>query len=285
MTGALFSKDQSMINAVADLVRSLRIVDIGANEYEGGGPPPYRPVEASSVSTVVAFDPAVEEAEQISSGKRKWLPLALGDGHKHILHECAAPMTSSLLKPNEEIVCRFENLPQFCKVVARSTIDTVRLDTVPEVANTDFLKIDVQGATLLVLASGTETLKSVLVVHTEVEFAPIYANEPLFGDVHAFLSQHGFEFHHFRDFGSARELDVSGQFAFGRSTSRHLWADAVFVPTEARMKRMDTRQLLLLATIMHDCYGAQDFAYSCLTRLDGKSQTNFADAYRKAVLG
>ncbi|WP_170975815.1 FkbM family methyltransferase [Rhizobium sp. FY34] len=271
-----------MMDAVSHLVGPVRIIDIGATEYDGGAPPSYAPIEASSASTVVAFDPSLDLEE--TSSRRTVLPFALGDGEDHVLHECAAPMTSSLLLPNDDVISRFENLAELCRVVTRSTIATVRLDALPEVENADFLKIDVQGATLLVLGHGVRTLESVLVVHTEVEFVPIYKGQPLFGEVSAFLSQCGFEFHHFRDFGAARQLAVSREFAFGHSTSRHLWADAVFVPSEERLKMMSDRQLLLTAAIMHDCYGAQDFAHACLTRVDQKSETGFAEAYRSAVL-
>ena len=282
MTNPLFDRDQRLIEAIAPLIGEVRIIDIGATEYEGGAPPSYQPLMDIGGSIFVAFDPALEEEK--ASSRRRILPLAVGDGGTHVLHECAAPMTSSLLLPNDAVISRYENLANLCQVVSRSEIDTVRLDELEDIA-ADFLKIDVQGATLLVLQNGIQVLEGVLVVHTEVEFVPIYSGQPLFGEVSAFLADHGFEFHHFKDFGSARELDVSGSFAFGHAPSRHLWADAVFVPNRQRLETMSTRQLLLLAAIMHDCYGASDFAHSCLTRADKNSDTNFAEAYRMAVLG
>lgn len=283
MTDIIFSPSQSMIEAVAPLVGDVRIIDIGATEYEGGTPPSYQPIVNAGISTLVGFDPALKAQE--TSSRHTIFPFAVGDGDRHVLHECAAPMTSSLLEPNDVVISCYENLASLCRVVHRIDIDTVKLDDIDDVADVDFLKIDVQGATLLVLQSGISALESALVVHTEVEFVQIYKDQPLFGEVSAFLSACGFEFHHFRDFGSARELSISEDIAFGQTTSRHLWADAVFVPNRNRLEMISTRQLLLLAAIMHDCYGASDFAHSCLTRVDGNSEANFAEAYRRAFLG
>lgn len=274
-----------MVRALAQEIGPVRVVDVGATEYAGGKRPPYSALAMLESCTVIAFDPE-QGGEELGAhhGSRVTLPYAIGDGRVHVLHSCQAPMTSSLLEPNAEFLARFENLGELCHVVGRSQLDTVTLDSVPEAMGAEFLKVDVQGATLLVLGDAIRTLSSVLVVHTEVEFAQIYRGQPQFGDIAGFLFAQGFELHHFRDFGSFRELEVTRRFAFGESTSRHLWADAVFVPTEERLIGLDDRQLLLLAAIMNDCYGAHDMAHACLSRIDLRSGSRLAEAYRLAAL-
>jgi FkbM family methyltransferase len=281
LTDALYHPGHRLIDALAPRILSLKIVDVGASEYEGGRPPAYDPLSTCSIAEVVAFDPSLSMADRADN--RKLLPFAVGDGKRHTLYECAAPMTSSLLLPNEGVISRFENLSNLCKVVDRTQIDTVRLDDVTDADRADYLKIDVQGATLLVLENATKVLESTLVVHTEVEFVEIYTGQPLFGDVANVLASRGFEFHHFCDFGAARELSADEGFAIGQSPSRHLWSDAVFVPNAERLDEMGERDLLLLAAIMHDCYSAVDFAHACLARSDRRFDTNNAAGYRKAV--
>lgn len=268
--------------SIKEIIGPVRIVDVGATEYAGSDAPPYQPLRALPC-TIVGFDPENGDPALADTGILT-LPLAIADGRRHTLRQCASPMTSSLLEPNEPWLARFENLAQLCKVVDHLEISTVRLDDVQEVKGAEYLKIDVQGATLLVLENAIETLGSTLVVHTEVEFAELYQSQPQFGDIAKFLADNGFEFHHFRDFGSSRELGKTKEFAFGKKASRHLWADAVFVPNEVRLDLLNDRELLLLALILNDCYGVEDLAHACLTRIDMRNGTNLSEQYRAAVL-
>ncbi len=130
-------------------------------------------------SIFVAFDPTLEDEK--ASPRRRILPLALETAQTHVLHECAAPMTSSLLLPNDAVISRYENLANLCQVVQSVRDRHGSIGLLEDIA-ADFLKIDVQGATLLVLQNGLQVLEGVLVVHTEVEFAPIYTGQPLFGE-------------------------------------------------------------------------------------------------------
>lgn len=60
-------------------------------------------------------------------------------------------------------------------------------------ADAHFMKIDIQGAELEAMQSGPKLVgESLLAIRTEVEFAPIYVNQPLFADVDAELRSRGF---------------------------------------------------------------------------------------------
>jgi FkbM family methyltransferase len=56
----------------------------------------------------------------------------------------------------------------------------------------DLLKIDVQGAELMVLQGATDTLPRVQFVYTEVSFTPLYEGSCTFGNLYSFLGAHGF---------------------------------------------------------------------------------------------
>ncbi|WP_353861950.1 FkbM family methyltransferase [Azospirillum formosense] len=279
----LFAPGGSLASALADRFGRLLIVDIGAAEYSGGRHPPYAPLLEAPQAVVLGFEPHAEARAATEADQRRiMLPHAVADGREHRFHLCAAPMTSSLLEPNMAWLERFEDLASLCRVVGTEPVSTVRLDDVPEAGAADFIKIDVQSATLLVLGGAERVLSNALLIHTEVEFGPIYQDAPRFGDVDRFLSARGFEFHHFLDFGTRRVL--SGDYAFGRTASRQLWADAVFVPSFARLDALDAVALLKLAAMAHDCYGIEDLAHACLTRADRLTGSDLAAAYRTAVL-
>jgi hypothetical protein len=112
-----------------------------------------------------------------------------------LFYRCNYTMASSLVKPDLTVMGPFQNLPEFFDFVEVPDVTTVRLDDVPEAMGADYLKLDVQGSEGQVLAGARTCLDSVLVVHSEVEFVPIYAGQPLFGDIDAILRSRGFVLH------------------------------------------------------------------------------------------
>ena len=146
----LFRPGQSLAQALGARVGRLLVVDIGAAEYSGGALPPYASLMSCDRTEVLGFEPHSEaRAATQSAARRIVMPHAIADGETHEFRSCAAPMTSSLLEPNMAWLERFENLADLCQVIDRETVATVRLDDVAEANQADFLKIDVQSATLM----------------------------------------------------------------------------------------------------------------------------------------
>ena len=75
-------------------------------------------------------------------------------------------------------------------------LNTTTLDEIVEKDNIippDFLSIDTQGSELNILKGARKCLEqNVLSLLVEVEFLPIYKNQPLFGDICEFLYKYGF---------------------------------------------------------------------------------------------
>lgn len=73
-------------------------------------------------------------------------------------------------------------------------IQATTLDTLFSDREMHFLKIDTEGSELDVLKGAEEMLKrSVLGIRAEVNFYEIHSNAPLFGEIHAYLKDFGFE--------------------------------------------------------------------------------------------
>ncbi|WP_158511087.1 FkbM family methyltransferase [Azospirillum thiophilum] len=112
------------------------------------------------------------------------------------------PFTSSCLELNEEMAGGSSILPdgdyvmgEACRTVRRveglgQTLDQVASETGNPI---DFLTMDTQGSELDILMGGVDVTKRQLIGFiSEVEFEPIYRNQPLFGDIHAWARAQGF---------------------------------------------------------------------------------------------
>jgi FkbM family methyltransferase len=70
-------------------------------------------------------------------------------------------------------------------------VEQVRLDDVVD-GGIDILKLDLQGYELEALKGAERSLPSTKLILIEVEFVPLYENQPLFGDIDVFLREQGF---------------------------------------------------------------------------------------------
>ena len=163
--------------------------------------------------------------------------------------------------------------------MSTETIDTVRLDDIPETEGTEFIKIDIQGAELMVLQNAVKRLDDTLVIQTEVEFMPMYVDQPLFSEVELFLRSHGFMFHRFFPAVSriVRPLMLGNDVYAG--LSQVLWADGIFIRDITRLDLLSDRQLLSMATILHDCYRSFDVALHLLVEYDRRTNAALGHAY------
>jgi FkbM family methyltransferase len=266
-----------LIALLNNLAGQVDIVDIGAH-----GTPSfevYTPL-LSGKASVIGFEPNPNECTRLNlkaNRSRRFEPFAIADGGQHTFHICRSPLTSSLLRPNRPLLVRYENLSELCEVVALEQIATVRLDDVVGIERIDFLKIDVQGATLSVLQGAPRLLANTLVIHSEVEFSPIYEGEALFSECEQYLRTRGYMFHHFHQI-EGRRVRAGDRFV-GVKASQQLWADAVFVPDHARLDTLSANALARFALIMHLIYDACDFTMSCLARIDKALGTSYSDTY------
>jgi FkbM family methyltransferase len=221
--------DSSLIaaSALALLGRLPRIVDIGAQSL-GDGSHPYSPLDEITGMDIIGFDPLAErlaeraEAEEVV-GSLTLLPFAIGDGNVHTLYVNNDDATSSLFPLNTEHNARFNHISTL-ETVRTERIATYPLDEVLPAGPIDFLKLDVQGAELMVLKGAQSSLRQAAVVHCEVEFSPIYRDQPLYPEIQIELAAYGFYLVDLLVPGRYHYLTESGVVA----PDHLLWADAVF---------------------------------------------------------
>jgi FkbM family methyltransferase len=269
------------MNALLPELPRLRIVDVGALSL-GAEKDPYVKLLRAAPCEVIGFEPIVAECARLNAAARpgcRYLPHAVGDGSEQVLRECNVPMTSSLLEPDVELLGMFHELREVTQVVARHPLRTVRLDDLPEVRGTDYLKLDVQGAELMVLQGAVEMLRSVLVLHTEVEFIPMYREQPLFADVDAFLRAQGFILHRLAGLRSASFKLPDVEVELVTAVNQAMWAEAVYVKDFRALDRLEAASLLKMAVILHENYASSDLAALVLAAHDRKAGTALTDHF------
>lgn len=267
-------------------IPTIDIVDIGAMAE---GQERYHALLSSGLARVTGFEPNPDEFALLCDrpGPYRYLPAFLGHGGPAAFHLTRHPGCSSLLEPDPEVIDMFLTLGCAAPtgnfhVEKTVTVDTTRLDDFGGDLLADFIKLDVQGFELEILRNGTNVLKQTLIVETEVEFVPLYKDQPLLGDMQCFMREQGFLFH--------KLIDVSGR-AFKPFMSNYrflpisqlLWADAIFVRDFTRLDAYTDDALLKAAAVLDVAYGSYDLAALLLKEFDGRRSTGLCGRYVAAL--
>jgi FkbM family methyltransferase len=252
--------------------RRLFVVDVGAQSL-AWEEHIYQPLLSSGVlCDIVGFDPLAhrlrERANKESNARLSLLPFAIGDGKSHTLHINNDDATSSLYSLNPAAPQALEGLDDL-HTVRRETVNTRRLDDVLPNRPVDFLKLDIQGFELRALEHATETLFRTAVVHCETEFYPLYLGQPLFPDIHRYLTARGFDFIDLVKATRFAPAVPSGS----KGPERLVFGDAVFF----RKPKANEHELLLVqALIAMLVYKKTALAESLLLRYDPNYASDFA---------
>lgn len=261
----------------------VRIVDVGAASH-GRFTEPYASLMQAGCARVLGFEPDAKACEELNrlyeaDARYSYLPQFVGDGNPAVFHETTWSMTGSLFRPNTPVLESFEQLGEVVALKAMHPVKTVRLADLPEAADIDMIKIDVQGAELTVFEGAGERLNDVLVIWTEVEFIPLYENQPLFRDIDAFLTNKGFLLHSFDGIASRRFKPFVN--AGGRLPRRQqaIWADAIYVRDFRKLASLPSSKLKKLAVLLDQVVGANDLCFEVLQLLDEREGNNLATTY------
>ena len=265
---------------------TIDIVDIGARFI---GDERYAPIRDHGAARIVGFEP---DDEQLEILKEKYpdqifLPYFVADGGERDFYICHYGGCSSLYEPDPEIIDNFTGISTSqgsnFEVVETAKVATKRLDDITEISGCDYLKIDVQGAELDVLKGAKERLKECLVVELEVEFVPIYKNQPLFAEIDLFLRQAGFYLHRLMDVSGRAYRPFLASGNISKPVSQLLWADAVFIRRFTDFGDLAPEQHLKMAALTHELYGSVDLSARALAHYDARANTPLQDLYLKEI--
>lgn len=260
---------QSFLANILQPHRLTEVVDVGANPIDGD--PPYKPMLTQRLCNVTGFEPqqpALQQLLQTKGPNERYLPYAVGDGGSHTLNICRAPGMTSLFEPNPAMLELFASLKPHSQIVSKELVQTRELDSIDEISEMDFLKIDIQGGELDVFRHGVKKLSNAVAIQTEVSFMTLYQDQPTLGDIDQELRKQNFVPH---CFAAVKNWPISPLVVNGNPMAplhQLLEADIVYVRDFSRPELFDSEQLKHLALIAHHCYSSFDLALRCVMHLE-----------------
>jgi len=247
---------------------AFAIIDVGAASM-GPGSDAYAALLHYPQTVVYGFEPneqACAARNAAASDKQHFMPYFIADGSDRTFFECENPLTSSLYEPDAALLARFQRLD--LPVKNQLAVKTTKLDDTG-IKEVDFLKLDIQGAELDAINGASTLLSHALVVHTEIEFIPMYKGQALFGDIDVALRRNGFMFLNFVGLFSRQFKPMIYNNDVFSPGCQLLYAEAgIYIRNIAEAERLSRDKLLKFATIMHDVYKAFDLVTHLLEIYD-----------------
>jgi FkbM family methyltransferase len=196
-----------------------------------------------------------------------------GSPGSRTLYITRSESNTSLLPPNRALLDSLQynavGGAEGHDVIRTIEVDCETLDAaVADLDSVDFLKLDTQGSELEILHGGPRTLANSVMVEVEVEFAPVYEAQPLFGQVDAFLRGQDFIL---LDLGRLLHVKPSGVNRFIAPKGRLIDCDALYV--RDFFERLDpiyeNRRKLAAGVVGLLAYGFVDLAAALVDRVLG----------------
>jgi FkbM family methyltransferase len=232
----------------------------------------------------IGFDPGLSDT-LTNDDKSISFPVAVARESAQIeFHRTKNPNCSSVYKPNNGFMNEFMEVGDFFEVLETISLKTVALGEylpLQGVADIDFIELDTQGAELGILQGTQGFLSSNIVgLRVEVEFAEMYHDQPLFGDVDAYLRQFGFRLFDLERYHLRRNSYPAGV----DSREQIVWGQALYLrdfrafSNESAIRKQKLAKLAVVAS--H--YGFHSYALEIINYL--AQQDGLLDAAEKKEL-
>jgi FkbM family methyltransferase len=207
----------------------------------------------------------------------EFYPFALGGRNgTRTFYTTVHPMCASLFEPDERWADLYYNLDVMRKT-GSGTVGVITLEQFvadKHIGAIDFIKADTQGAELEILQGTGSALDSVLCVVCEVEFVPLYKDQPLFGDIDNWLRSRGFMLRKLLGMAgrAMKPIQINNDINY---PAQHMWSDAMYVRDLRKPERLSDEQLLKLA-VYASLYSSVDVSHYLLAQYDERRGTRLS---------
>ena len=248
----------------------IHVADIGAAAV--AEVPPYKTLLDRGIARLTAVDGDERQREKIVAAfgpDAIVLCEVIGDGARHTLHLCSpASGMSSLLQPSKRNLAFFNGFPGFGAVQDTVEVETKRLADIADLQQIDFLKMDIQGAELMVLEHAGSALDRCVAIQLEASFVPLYEDQPSFGALDLWMRAHGFLPHCFTDVKRWSIAPVVRGGNIRIPFNQLLECDIVYVRGLVALDGLDDDQMKKLALIAGYSYRSPDLAVRIVLELE-----------------
>lgn len=281
-----FAKRIQCLRAALRYEDKLHITDVGANPMDFESP--YKDLQANGDVVITGFDPQAQTLVTLTEEQGdRYIPHAIGDGKTHTLNIYRGSGMTSLLPIRRPTLFYLMGLKRAAQLVDTAEVETRRMDDLDDIKRIDLLKIDIQGAEKMVFENGKEKISTAVAVHSEVNFFPLYDDQPSFGDIDVTLRGLGFLPHSF--YHTVQRHVRSRYLGHVNDAKRtHLLdGDILYFRDLSRPADLTSDQLRKMALIADGVYGFTDYALRCMDVLESRKEADETDilAYVDAVNG
>ena len=248
----------------------IHVADIGAAAI--AELPPYKALLDRGIARLSAVDGDERQAgaiRQAFGADTAVFSDVIADGRKHILH-LASPQSgmSSILKPSKRGLAFFNLFTRFGQVERKARVATKRLADIEPLQGIDYLKMDIQGAELMVLENAGSALDRCVAIQLEASFVPLYEDQPSFGDIDLWMRRHGFLPHCFTE---VKRWSIAP--TVRNNDPRFPWnqlleCDVVYVRQLVSLKGLSNDQVRKIALIAAYCYHSPDLCLHAVGELE-----------------
>lgn len=255
------------------------ILDVGAsaiNDKIG-----YEFLVDTGAASVLGFEPDPEAFKILpSSNNRKFFEVALGDGTTQHLNVCFASGMNSILDPDKRWLELFPKFARWGSVKQQISVSTQRLDDITEAKSSRFLKLDVQGAEMMILQNGESLLDDLVLIQLEASPTPLYHGEATFFELGLWLQQRGFVLHTLSNIDKRNLKPYGSDDAPFAGKHQIFQVDAVFMPNPLNWNTLSKERLEALAFLSHAIYRSYDVAMLAMETLDKRDKGSRVESYR-----
>lgn len=248
----------------------IHVADIGAAAI--GATPPYRSLlerDLARLSAVDGDERQIQKLRDLYGAEIAVHCLVMGDGRPGTLHLCAPGSgMSSLLRPAAQQLAFFNEFPRFGAVQSTVAVETTRLADVPGLQGIDFLKMDIQGAELMVLEQAGQALDHCIAIQLEASFVALYEGQPSFGELDLWMRKHGYQPHCFMEVKCWSIAPVQRGNTPRAPFNQLLECDIVYVRGLVDLAALSDDQVRKLLLIAAYAYESPDLMVHCALELE-----------------
>ena len=192
---------------------------------------------------------------------------------------------NSLYDRNDQYLEREKYMVKEFNSMTKEETFTNTIDNIFKDIDIHFLKLDTEGCDLDILKGSEEKLlTSVLAVRSEVLFAPVFKNAPLFGQVHQFLLDHGMELLNLEYDGKGNK---AGRYTMPNRYGKLITSDGLWVVNTQRLFRGKSDRLvhdIVRFSLFLMLNNATDLAVDTLVRAVEEENVCFDDLFEDPLL-